>query len=92
MAHEAPDAAATLERVSQHVAHGSAHALGEAAQLLEDRLGRARFVELLRSLLTRAPGTEALRQRVSWLHGIPFRAILTTNFDASLAGEIPSHD
>ena len=91
MAHEAPDAAATFERVSQHVAHGSAHALGEAAQLLEDHLGRARFVALLRSLLTHAPGSEALRQRVSWLHGIPFRAILTTNFDDSLAGAIPGH-
>jgi transcriptional regulator with XRE-family HTH domain len=83
-----PDTAAHVATCLQQ---GSAHALDEAAQLLEDALGRERFLAELEASLGHPPLTEAIAQRVRWLRGIPFRAILTTNFDDVLAGATTSH-
>jgi transcriptional regulator with XRE-family HTH domain/CheY-like chemotaxis protein len=81
--------------VAAHVAgcveQGTAHTLDEAAQVLEDRLGRERFLERLDDLVGHPAMTGAIAQRVRWLRGIPFRTILTTNFDGVLDGATTSH-
>ncbi len=61
----------------------------QAAQLLQDRLGRDRIIAHLRSLLAVEHPPPAMRDRLRWLRGIPFRAIVTTNFDDVLAGRVP---
>lgn len=62
-----------------------------AAQLIEDRLGRAAMVEGLRRRLVGERG-ETMDQRLALLRRIPFRVILTTNFDDLLGGEVASED
>ncbi|MDA0334275.1 MAG: SIR2 family protein [bacterium] len=78
--------------VENHVASlvlkGSAHAFDEAAQVLEDHLGRATFLHHLELLLTQQD-ERPMSQRLTWLRGIPFRSILTTNFDPLLPGSTP---
>ena len=69
--------------------HPSAHQLDQAAQLLEDSLGRDRFIRRLRKLLHADLTTETIKNRVKWLLNIPFRAIVTTNFDPILNGAVP---
>ena len=78
-----------LSHIDARIDAGSAHALEEAAQMLEDYVGRERFVEIAQRLLCLPGTTPAMEQRLAWLHGIPFRAILTTNFDGLLHGETP---
>jgi hypothetical protein len=56
----------------------------QAAQVLFDALGEERFGEALNAAIDRDISTEdreVLDRRVSLLSGIPFRAVLTTNFD-----------
>jgi transcriptional regulator with XRE-family HTH domain/CheY-like chemotaxis protein len=77
--------------VAERVKRRSAYALDEAAQVLEDELGRPRLLQQLRALLGDPPLTDAMGQRIRWLRGIPFRSILTTNFDGLLEGETPDH-
>src|SRR5438046_3000607 len=55
----------------------TAHAYNEAAQVIEDTLGRDVFTGELRARMEHPEPTEAMRRRLEWLHGIPFRAILT---------------
>jgi hypothetical protein len=81
---EVPEA--VRSHVAERVARGSAHALDEAAQALDDALGRARFLELLAEVLAHPETTPAMEERLRWLRGIPFRAVLTTNFDGVLPG------
>lgn len=85
------DAPAAEDRVKSLVQRGSAHALDQAAQLLEDHLLRAGLVEALRTRLVKPPAQvpEAMQRRLAWLRGIPFRAVLTTNFDGLLVGDLP---
>src|SRR5262249_41181986 len=57
-------------------------------QQLQDRAG-ARWETLVQDVLAecqRGKDTSALERRCQWLRSIPFKAILTTNFDGSLAG------
>jgi hypothetical protein len=68
----------------------TAHANDEAAQVLEDGLGRAVFTADLAARLGRPEPTPAMEARLRWLRGIPFRAILTTNFDTLLDGHTPA--
>jgi transcriptional regulator with XRE-family HTH domain len=82
----------TRAHVEARVAKGSSAALDEAAQVLEDELGRARLLGALEAQLARPALTDAMERRICWLRGIPFRAILTTNFDGLLAGETPGHE
>ncbi len=83
---------ATRKHVKERVSRSSAYALDEAAQVLEDEIGRPGFLAQLEALLGHPPMTDAMAQRVRWLQGIPFRSILTTNFDGILAGATPSHE
>jgi len=85
----APDVRA---HVLERVAHGTAHAFDEATQLLEDRLGRSTLLALLRERLGSPAAIPAMQQRMEWLHGIPFHAILTTNFDGLLQGAVPESE
>ena len=59
--------------IAQHVGalvlKGSAHAFDEAAQVLEDHLGRATFLDELASLLTKRD-EGPISDRLSWLRGI----------------------
>jgi len=68
------------------------HAYDEAAQVIEDTVGKAAFNAELHARLGCPEPTDAILRRVEWLHGIPFRAILTTNFDGVLDGETPNAD
>jgi len=68
------------------------HAYDEAAQVIEDTLGKDAFAAELHARLGRPEPTDAMQRRLEWLHGIPFRAILTTNFDGVFDGETPNAD
>ena len=82
----------TRTHVAERIDRGSAFALDEAAQVLEDEIGRALFLDQLEDHLGHPSITDAMAWRVRWLHGIPFRTILTTNFDGILRGSTTSHD
>lgn len=82
--------AALREHIARLVARPSAHRFDRAAQLLQDALGRKAFIDGLAAALGQPELNEAMRRRLEWLRGIPFRAILTINFDPLLDGELPS--
>jgi hypothetical protein len=75
--------------VQQKLNHGSSHALEEAAQVLESKMGKERLEDALRELLEGDANNEEMARRIRLLEGIPFRAVLTTNFDGILPGESP---
>lgn len=89
---EIADAAQEDVRVRVHelIERGSGHALDQAAQTLEDGLGRHHFVEEVRRRLATPDIGTSMSRRLQLLKGIPFRAILTTNFDGTLDGLQPS--
>lgn len=68
----------------------STRELEMAAQLLFDALGEEDFCRRLAGTLRKEPLPEAMRRRLKHLRGIPFRAIVTTNFDPLLPGVPPS--
>lgn len=83
------DVAPDIEKhVASLVRKGSAHAFDEAAQVLEDHLGRTTFLDHLSCLLTQQD-EQPMSRRLNCLRGIPFRSILTTNFDSLLPGDTP---
>lgn len=59
-----------------------------AAQLLKDALGDDAFRDALRHAMS-CGGSERYERRRDLLLQIPFRAVLTTNFDGLLAGDLP---
>lgn len=61
-------------------------------QLLQDAAG-ARWKQVVREAMGSPSETDraTLQRRRSWLMSIPFKAILTTNFDDSLTGEPTDH-
>ncbi len=62
--------------------------LEAAAQVLQDHHGEA-FHTRLTEVVTAGYRPRKIEQRRRWLEGIPFDAILTTNFDPSLEGDLP---
>lgn len=60
-----------------------------AAQTLRDGLGDGGFRLALRNRLGAPPRNPVIDRRLEWLRGIPFRSILTTNFDGFLKGAPP---
>jgi hypothetical protein len=62
----------------------SAHDLDQVAQMLVDELTQGRFVARLREIVRTDALPAAMRERLRLLRGIPFKAILTTNFDGVL--------
>jgi CheY-like chemotaxis protein len=86
VADSAAFSAAERDRFLRLLESGGGHALDRAAQLLEDRLDRKTFVTLLGQKLS-IPSLPAAMERRRWLlQRIPFRAVLTTNFDEVLPG------
>jgi CheY-like chemotaxis protein len=63
-----------------------------AAQVLRDEMGEQTFIRALRERLARPRVNDMVRRRLDWLRSIPFRAILTTNFDGLLEGVVPGRD
>jgi hypothetical protein len=80
--------AETRERVGGLMASGEPLAFEAAAQLLLDVLGPA-FSEELASILEAPSENDVMKLRREHLSGIPFRGILTTNFDGLLKGLTP---
>jgi hypothetical protein len=73
----------------------SADAYEQAAQLLQDQLGRSAFTDAVRESLrpdSHALGSETMQARMRHLAEIPFRAVLTTNFDTLIEGLPPEPD
>lgn len=68
---------------------GSHRELEMAAQLLFDELGDERCRHLLRDALRTGQLPPRMQLRLKHLLGIPFRAIVTTNFDPVLPGVPP---
>lgn len=68
----------------------SARDLEMAAQLLYDALGEMTFCQRLSRILSTTDLSPAMEQRLKHVRGIPFRAIVTTNFDPLLPGLPPS--
>jgi hypothetical protein len=66
--------------------------LEEVAQLLELELGRDQLVTSLRRELSVPAPPPQMQRRLELLRGIPFRAVLTTNFDAILEGNVAGVD
>ncbi len=71
---------------------GSSDGNEEVAQILERELGRERFERALRRELAVERYPDAMTKRLNLLYNIPFQAVLTTNFDTVLPGEIPGRD
>lgn len=70
----------------------SSRELEMAAQLLFDALGADTFSRRLAAAMDRRPLTDPMQSRLKHLRGIPFRAIVTTNFDPLLPGMPPRAD
>jgi hypothetical protein len=75
--------------VDELVRGGSARDLEAAAQVLQSALGPA-FDPSLAEVLVERGHPERIAERRRLLAGIPFDAILTTNFDQFLQGQVPS--
>jgi hypothetical protein len=80
---------ATIDRLLESPAHASNRELEMAAQLLFDALGEQQCRVLLRDALRKDALPPAMQRRLKHLFGIPFRAIVTTNFDPLIAGVAP---
>mmetsp|Transcript_19595 Transcript_19595/g.32753 ORF Transcript_19595/g.32753 Transcript_19595/m.32753 type:complete len:640 (-) Transcript_19595:98-2017(-) len=73
--------------------NGSAENYDMVAQILEDELGKLQVAELISdSLKTPDPIPSQMLERLRLLKGIPFKAVLTTNFDLLLRGDTPGSD
>jgi len=80
----------TARHVETRIRIGSGDSLDEAAQILEDGLGRRTLLELLRERLADPPESASMAERTRLLAGIPFQAVLTTNFDGVMRGGTPT--
>ena len=73
------------------IGHGGARDLEAAAQVLQVAMG-PEFDPALAEVLVERGHPERIAERRQLLAGIPFDAILTTNFDHYLVGEVPGPD
>jgi hypothetical protein len=77
------------EQILELIANGGPLSLEAAAQMLVGQLGPKPFSETLAGLLQSPTMNETQEKRLTHLRGIPFRGILTTNFDGLLPGDLP---
>ena len=75
--------------IEERLKEKTAQAFDEVAQTLEDTLGREAMIHHLRTKLAYYELNPVMERRRSMLKEIPFRAVLTTNFDRILKGETP---
>lgn len=68
----------------------TARELEMAAQLLYDSLGEQAFCQRLSAILAETKLSATMAQRLKHLRSIPFRAIVTANFDPLLPGLPPA--
>jgi len=62
-----------------------------AAQLIDDALGSDLFREAIRKRFDPSTALDgAMADRLRYLRGIPFKAIVTTNFDPLISGDAPN--
>ena len=73
------------------IGHGGARDLEAAAQVLQVAMG-SDFDPALAEVLVERGHPERIAERRQLLAGIPFDAILTTNFDHFLVGDVPGPD
>lgn len=81
----------TAAWLSALVENGGSRDLEAAAQILQTAMG-ADFDAALADILAEQGKPEAIADRMRLLAGIPFDAILTTNFDPFLVGQVPGPD
>lgn len=71
-------------------ARGSSELFDLVSQLLEDNIGAAKVEEFVAAeLVVPTDIPDAMKERLRLLGGIPFKAILTTNFDLLIQGQSP---
>ncbi|MBT8462560.1 MAG: SIR2 family protein, partial [Gemmatimonadetes bacterium] len=80
------------EHVRQLLDGGRGNDLEAAAQMVRDAFDDDGFERELQRLVGRPEADSRMQQRIGWLKGIPFRAILTTNFDGLLLGGLAGRD
>jgi hypothetical protein len=66
--------------------------LEACGQKLEKDLGLGGFQREVREILAHPPVDPTMQARLRHLQGIPFRAVLTTNFDGLLPGSVPGRN
>jgi len=74
--------------LEQAVEKKSTDIYDQVAQLLEDSLGSKKFDELVGKQLAHKGVSPQMQKRLELLDAIPFRAILTTNYDPYLRGSL----
>jgi SIR2-like protein len=84
-----PEAENIRPQIEERLKDKTSHAFDEVAQALEDVVGRDALVEHLRGKFTYAVLDPVMERRRQLLKEIPFRAVLTTNYDRTLKGQIP---
>ena len=77
--------------LSSLIEHGGSRDLEAAAQILHSAMGDE-FDPALAEVLAHDGKPDAIAERRRLLAGIPFDAILTTNFDPFLVGDVPGPD
>jgi SIR2-like domain len=82
----------TSERVTSLIESGTGRDLEAAAQTLRDAMGENAFNAAMRDRLGDPPMNDVMHRRLELLRGIPFRAVLTTNFDGVMPGILPGRD
>jgi hypothetical protein len=81
-----------LPRINALIEHGRSKDLEAVAQTLRDTVGAQDFGTFIGQQRAEPADTERMDRRIEWLRGIPFRAVLTTNFDDILGGRPPGRD
>lgn len=80
------------KEITETIGEGTSGAFDRAAQMLEDRMGPKMMADVAGEML-KPPETlsDCMKTRMELLYGIPFAAILTTNFDYFLPGVPAAH-
>jgi hypothetical protein len=84
-----PEAQKIRPQIEERLTEKTSHAFDEVAQALEDVIGREALVAHLRIKLSYTVPDPVMERRRGLLNEIPFRAVLTTNYDRTLKGQIP---
>ena len=77
-------------QIEKRLEDKTSHAFDEVAQALEDVLGRDILIEHLQKKFAYTVPDAVMQRRRKLLKDIPFRAVLTTNYDRMLKGEVPA--
>jgi SIR2-like domain len=85
-----PKAENIRPQIEKRLQDKTSHAFDEVAQAIEDVIGRDDLIEHLRKRFTYIVPDPVMERRRQLLKDIPFRAVLTTNYDRLLKGEVPA--